>query len=238
MFVVKPKKTNLIRDYNRNDEPENMLNMNYSEISDKNIQLAALTLNIPLNKYKNYSIEEIERISNELTGREVINDNNIYYKKIVIAKEIIIEDKRKNKYNNEIKEKMNINKIVVNTINPNTKLNEGLIIDKLNNMEIFEEKNNIDLNTILNKNKNKNNMMTNNINNNKKINNNIKINNTEDGNEILDYDILSDPRAQNVDRRILNDKFKKEEDYDNSISSTYIDYNLLNKQKRRYSKFM
>jgi len=256
MFVVKPKKNNLIRDYRTNKEPESVINMDYSDISDKNIQLAALTLNIPLYKYKNYSIEEIERLTNELTGKEVINDNNIYYKKIVIARDIIIEDKRKNVYNNIIKEKKDINKILFNTSNPNTKINDGIIMSN-NNIILEENNNNADLNSILNKNKNKNsnNNIRNNINiqniqniqnidnkqnienrdNNIRNKNNIKINNVESTTEIVDYDILSDPRAQNVDRRILNDKFKREEDYEDNMSSTYMDYSMMNKQKRRFN---
>jgi hypothetical protein len=268
MFVVKPKKNNLIRDYRRNDEPESVINMEYSNISDKNIQLAALTLNIPLYKYYNYSIEEIEKLARELIGGDLVNDDNIYYKKIKLAKDIIIEDKRKNMYNTQIKEKKDINNVLFNTSNPNTKLNNGLIIQKSNTIDFNNNNNNTennsDLLSILNNNKQKNNNhhnMNNNINNNlinnnhHNINNhnmnnnnhnnhnnhnnnnnkNIKINDIQSTSEIVDYDILSDPRAQNVDRRLLNNKFKKPEDYEDNVSMSYIDYTMMNKQKRRFN---
>ncbi len=260
MFVVKPKKNNLIRDYRRNDDPESVINMEYSNISDKNIQLAALTLNIPLYKYYNYSIEEIEKLARELIGGDMINDDNIYYRKIKLAKDIIIEDKRKNMYNTQIKEKKDINNVLFNTSNPNTKLNNGLIIQKSNTIDFNNNntENNSDLLSILNNNKQKynnhnnnnnnnnhnnhnniNNLINNNHNNNHNMNNNnnknIKINDIESTSEIVDYDILSDPRAQNVDRRLLNNKFKKPEDYEDNVSMSYIDYTMMNKQKRRFN---
>ena len=264
MFVVKPKKNNLIRDYRRRDEPESVLNMEYSNISDKNIQLAALTLNIPLYKYYNYSIEDIEKLARELIGGDLVNDDNIYYKKIKLAKDIIIEDKRKNMYNTQITEKKDINNVLFNTTNPNTKLNNGLIIQKSNTIDFNNNntENKTDLLTIMNNNKqnqnnhnnmnnhknynNINNLINNNHNNNhnnhnnnhnnhNNHNNNIKINDKESVNEIVDYDILSDPRAQNVDRRLLNNKFKKAEDYEDNVSMSYIDYSMMNKQKRRFN---